>query len=139
MRKSLSLIGGVAVLGALALMPAGAGAGSVGAGANSKVVPGGVYKGVFVDADAMEYKFRIKVFESGRNGNFSLRCAGVQRDKFSIRNDVMHIVVGADETMVKGKAEFRNRGVVKGEIKKIITPGHTCDAPGKVKGVVADV
>ena len=139
MRKSLSLFAGVAVLGALALMPAAAGAGQAGAGGGSKVAPGSVYKGTFLDGADMEYKFRIKTFESGSAGNFSLRCAGVTRVRIQIRNNKAKLEFGADEVMVKGAVEFRGRGRVVGEITKIITPGHTCDAPGSLEGAIQDV
>lgn len=139
MRKSLSLVAGVAVLGALALMPVGAGAGVAGPGGGSKVAPGSVYKGTFLDGADMEYRFRIKTFESGSAGNFSLKCAGVTRVRIEIRNNKAGLEFGADKVMVKGAVEFRGKGRVVGEITKIVTPGSTCDAPGSLEGTIQDV
>ncbi len=137
MRKPLSLVAGVAVLGALAVMPAAAGAGDVSPGGGSKVEPGSVYKGEYLDAGSMRYKFRLKTYESGSGGNFSLKCAGVERVKIQIRNNKSKLEFGADEVMVKGAVEFKRNARVVGEITKIITPGHTCDAPGSLDGGVA--
>jgi hypothetical protein len=131
-RYSFRLIAIAAALGALAIVaatPASAG----------KPAPGGIYKMEY-EWDGMLDKARIKVYESGTGGNFSLRCAGVNREKFEIKEDgTFKLKFGADAVLVKGEGRFGSKGRVRGEITKIATNGAECEAPGKFRGALADV
>ena len=71
------------------------------------VTPGGIYKGTYVSSTGMEYKTRIKVYDSGKSGNFSLQCAGIQREKIQIQKGKTKIEFGADEVQVKGRAAWK--------------------------------
>lgn len=101
------------------------------------VTPGGIYKGTYVSSTGMEYKTRIKVYDSGKSGNFSLQCAGIQREKIQIQKGKTKIEFGADEVQVKGRAAWKGDDTVKGEITKVVTPGSTCSAPGDFIGILA--
>lgn len=103
-----------------------------------KVAPGSVYKGKY-RWDGKRDKFRIKTFERGNGGKFTLRCAGVIREEFQIRKDEFKIEFGATELLVKGKGEFARRGRVRGEISMIDTEGAECLPGGRFSGVIADV
>jgi hypothetical protein len=131
-RKSLRLVAVLAMVGALAAVaatPASAG----------KPAPGGIYKGEYVWS-GMSDKMRIKVYESGTGGNFSLKCAGVNRAKFDINNKgKFKIQFGADAVLVEGKGRFGSKGRVRGEINEINTDGAECNAPGEFAAVLADV
>ena len=129
MKKTIGVGVLVLALGGMSAVPAVAG--------QSNVVPGSVYKGTYVSA-GMEYKVRLKTFESGKSGNFSLKCAGITRERIEISKGKFKIEFGADEVMVKGRARFKQRNGLKGEITKVITPGHTCGT-GNFKAFVADV
>jgi hypothetical protein len=119
-----------ATVGALAIVPTTAGA--------DKVAPGSVYKGKY-RWDGKRDKFRIKTFERGNGGKFTLRCAGVVRQEFQIRQDEFKIEFGATELLVKGKGRFARKGRVRGEISKIDTDGAECLAGGRFSGAIADV
>jgi hypothetical protein len=131
-RNSFRLIAIAAALGAFAVVaatPASAG----------KPAPGGIYKMEY-EWDGMLDKARIKVYESGTGGNFSLPCAGIRRDRFDIKEDgTFKLEFGADAVLVKGNGRFGSKGRVRGEIKKIDTNGAECAAPGKFRGALADV
>lgn len=118
-------------LGALSVVPASAG--------QSNVAPGSVYKGEYTHAGIHDYKFRIKTFESGKAGNFSLKCAGLERERVEISKGEFKIKAGADAVLIKGSGKFKKNGVVEGEISKIETEGAECLAPGTFAGVIADV
>lgn len=132
MRKSLrfaTVAAVVGVFGVVAAAPATAG----------KPAPGGIYKMEY-EWDGMFDKARIKVYESGTGGNFSLPCAGVRRDRFEIKDDgTFKLEFGGDAVLVKGKGKFGSKGRVRGEMKKIDTNGAECAAPGKFRGALADV
>jgi hypothetical protein len=128
-RRVAAVVAAVGVFGVIAVAPASAG----------QPVPGGVYKMEY-EWDEMLDKARIKVFESGTEGNFSLKCAGVSRERFEIKDDgTFKLKFGADEVLVKGEGKFRSKGRVRGEISKIETNGAECAAPGKFRGALADV
>jgi hypothetical protein len=131
-RNSLRLVAVAAAVGALAVVaatPASAG----------KPAPGGIYKGEYVWG-GMSDKMRIKVYESGTGGNFSLKCAGVNRARFEINNrGKFKLEFGADAVLVEGKGKFGSKGRVRGEIDRIETNGAECDAPGEFAAVLADV
>lgn len=129
MKKTVGLVAAVAALGVIGVVPASAG--------QSAVVAGGIYKGTYVSSIGMEYKTRIKVYDSGKSGNFSLKCAGIQREKIQIAKGKTQIRFGADEIQVKGRARFKSNDTVKGEITKVVTPGSTCSAPGDFIGILA--
>ena len=132
MRKSLRLAAVAAVAGAFAVVAATA-------ATAGKPAPGGIYKMEY-EWDTMLDKARIKVYESGTGGNFSLPCAGVRRDKFEIKDDgTLKLEFGADAVLVKGNGRFGSKGRVRGEITKIETNGAECAAPGKFRGALADV
>jgi hypothetical protein len=118
----------IVAIGVTSAVPASAG--------QSNVVPGGIYKGTYVSSIGMEYKTRIKVYDSGKNANFSLKCAGIQREKIQVAKGKMKLEFGADEVQVKGRARFKGNDTVKGEITKIVTPGSTCSAPGNFIGIL---
>lgn len=124
------MIVSVATLGAFAA-PASAG--------QANVAPGSVYKGNYNWGVAMADKFRVKTYQSGEGGNFSLRCAGITREKFTIENGKAKLEFGADAVLVKGNLEFRRKGTLEGEMKKIQTDGASCTAPGELVGGLADV
>lgn len=132
MRKSVrvaAVAAAVGVFGVVAATPASAG----------KPAPGGVYKMEY-EWDGMFDKARIKVYESGTGGNFSLKCAGVNRERFKIKDDgTFKLKFGADAVLVKGEGKFGSKGRVRGEISKIATNGAECAAPGKFRGALADV
>ena len=129
MRKTIGVAALVLAFGALSAVPAVAG--------QKNVTAGGIYKGTYVSSIGMEYKTRIKVYDSGKSGNFSLKCAGIQRAKIKIAKGKTKIEFGADEVQVKGRASWKPNDTVKGEITKIVTPGSTCSAPGDFIGILA--
>ena len=129
MRKTAGIAVAVAAL-AMSVVPASAG--------QSNVVPGSVYKGEYDTGAGMHYKFRIKTFESGTSGNFSLKCAGLERERIEIRKGEFKIKAGADTVLVKGSGKFKKQGEVVGEITKIGTNGAECAGGGSFAGVVAD-
>jgi hypothetical protein len=129
LRKTAGSVAAVVALGVIGVVPASAG--------QSAVVPGGIYKGTYVSSIGMEYKTRIKVYDSGKAGNFSLKCAGIQREKIQIAKGKFELRFGADEIQVKGRGRFKDNDRVKGEITKIVTPGSTCSAPGDFIGILA--
>jgi hypothetical protein len=129
LKRSAALLVAFAAVGALAIAPTTSGA--------EKVAPGSVYKGKY-RWDGTRDKFRIKVFESGNGGRFTLRCAGVVQQKFHIRRDEFKIELGATELLVQGKGEFGRKGRVRGEISKIDTEGAECRANGKFAGTIVD-
>lgn len=131
MRRIVVTVVAAGALGVMSAAPASAG--------QANVAPGSVYKGTYTHAGIHDYKFRIKTFESGRGGAFTLRCAGVVREKIEIRRGEFKLEFGADEVLVKGKGKFKKDGVVEGEISKIDTNGAECLAPGEFAGVIADV
>jgi len=130
LKRSAGLVVVFATVGALAIVPTAAGA--------DKVAPGSVYKGKY-RWDGKRDKFRIKTFERGNGGKFTLRCAGVVRQEFQIRKDEFKIEFGATELLVKGKGRFARKGRVRGEISKIDTDGAECLAGGRFSGGIADV
>ncbi len=74
----------------------------------------GVYKGMY-EWDGMAAKMRIKVFESGTAGNWSLKCAGVERERFDINDKGRYqneYAGGASGDLVKGKGKFDAKGTV---------------------------
>ena len=129
MKKIIGVGALVLALGAMSAVPAVAG--------QSNVVPGSVYKGTYVSNSA-EYKVRLKTYETGKSGNFSLKCAGITREKIQIEKGKFKIEFGADEVMVKGRARFKKHNELKGEITKVVTPGASCGT-GDFKAFVADV
>lgn len=128
MKKTVGLLALVVAFAAISVVPAAAG--------QKNVVKDAVYKGEYV-MSGVAYDFRIKTFKSGKGGNFSLKCAGIQREKISIAKGKFKIEFGADEVMVKGRGHFRANDEVKGAIDKIITPGATCMGGGTYEGIVA--
>ena len=130
MKRSAGLVVVLAAVGTLAIVPTTAGA--------DKVAPGSVYKGKY-RWDGTRDKFRIKTFESGNGGKFTLRCAGIIREEFQIRKDEFKIEFGATELLLKGKGEFARRGRVRGEISMIDTEGAECEPGGRFSGSIADV
>ena len=130
LKRSAGWVVVLAATGTLAIAPTTAGA--------DKVAPGSVYKGKYT-WDGTREKFRIKTFESGNGGKFTLRCAGVIRQEFQIRRDEFKIELGATELLVKGKGRFARRNRVRGEISMIDTDGAECLPGGRFSGVVADV
>ena len=133
MRKSIRLIAVTATVGALAAVaatPASAG----------QPAPGSVYKGAYTWGGGMTDSVRVKVYESGKAGNFSLKCAGIRREKIEInRRGVFRIEFGADRVLVKGKGKFGSKGRIRGDIDKIAINGAECAAPGEFALVIADV
>lgn len=133
MKKSTRLIAIVAAAGALgvaAASPATAG----------EPAPGSVYKGTYAWDVGMTDKMRVKVYESGKAGNFTLDCAGIERARFEInRRGRFHLEFGADEVMFKGHGRFASGGRVKGEVDKNVVPDSTCGAPGEFLLVIQDV
>ena len=117
MRKTVGVVAMIAALVVVGAVPAVAG--------QKNVTPGGIYKGTYV-SNGMEYKTRTKVFDSGKAGNFSLKCAGITRAKIEIAKGKYKTEFGGDEIQVKGRARFLPNNTIKGEITKVITPGHTC-------------
>ncbi len=130
MKKSAGVIAATLAIGAIGVVPASAG--------QSNVAPGSVYKGEYTWM-GMADNFRIKTFSSGKSGNFSLRCAGIQRERISIKNGEFKLKAGADAVLVKGSGKFKKNGVIEGEITMISTDGAECAAPGEFAGVIADV
>jgi hypothetical protein len=132
MRMSLrvaAVAAAVGVFGVIAVTPASAG----------KPAPGGVYKGQY-EWDGMSDKMRIKVYENGTGGNFTLKCAGVSRAKFDInKRGKFKLEFGADEVLVEGKGKFGSKGRVRGEIDRIDTNGAECEDPGEFAAALADV
>ena len=129
MRKTAGLVAAAAAIAVIGAVPASAG--------QSNVVRGEVYKGPYFSM-GIEYPFRIKTFESGKSGNFSLKCAGIQRERIEIAKGKFQLRFGADEVQVKGRGRFKQNEEVKGEITKLITPGSTCSAGGSFEGAVVD-
>jgi len=126
------LAGCAGAIVALAL-PAAAGAG--------KPAPGAVYKGQYEWGGGMSDPFRIKVFEGGGKMNFSLKCAGVVRDRTVIRKKGKFAIrfgaeVGTGQLDVRGRGRFTTDNDVVGEIETIETSGATCEAPGQFGGLV---
>ena len=130
MRKTIGAVVAIVAIGVVGVVPASAG--------QSNVAPSSVYKGDY-DTFGMAYKFRVKTFESGKAGNFSLKCAGLQRERITIKNGKFTLKSGADEVLVKGSGKFKKNGVLEGEITKISTEGAECGAPGDFAGAIADV
>jgi hypothetical protein len=128
LRKTVGVLALVVALMATSVVPASAG--------QKNVVKDAVYKGEYV-MNGVAYDFRIKTYKSGKGGNFSLKCAGIQRAKISIAKGKFKIEFGADEVMVKGRGHFRPNDEVKGAIRSIITPGATCMGGGEYEGIVA--
>jgi hypothetical protein len=122
LRKTAGVIAVTAAIAVTGVVPASAG--------QSNVLAGGIYKGTFVSSIGMEYKTRIKVFNSRKAGNFSLKCAGIQRERIQIAKGKTKLEFGADEVQVKGRARWKPNDTIKGEITKVVTPGSTCSAPG---------
>jgi hypothetical protein len=129
LKKTIGIAALVAALGVTSAVPAVAG--------QSNVVPGSVYKGTYV-SNGMEYKVRLKTNDSGHGGKFSLKCAGITRERVEIEKGRIKLEFGADEVQVKGRARFKKNNRLKGEVTKVITPGHTCGT-GDFEAFVADV
>jgi hypothetical protein len=129
LKRSAALLVAFATAGALAI-------GATAHGAED-VAPGSVYKGKY-RWDGTRDKFRIKIFESGNGGKFTLRCAGMVGQEFQIRKDEFKVEFGATELLVQGKGEFARRGRVRGEISKIDTEGAECSPGGKFAGNTVD-
>jgi hypothetical protein len=129
LKRSAGLVVVFATVAALTIAPITAGA--------DKVAPGSVYKGKY-RWDGTRDKFRIKTFERGNGGKFTLRCAGVVRQEFQIRKDEFKIEFGATELLVKGKGRFARRGRVRGKISEIDTEGAECRPGGKFSGAIVD-
>ena len=129
LKKTFGLLTLVVALGAISVIPASAG--------QSDVVPGAVYKGQYTYL-GMDYPFRIKTYESGKGGNFTLKCAGIQREKIQIAKGRFKIEFGADEVMVKGRGHFKPEDEVKGAIRQVLTSGATCMGGGEFEGIVLD-
>jgi hypothetical protein len=129
LKRSAGLVVVFATVGALTIGPVTAGA--------DRVAPGSVYKGKY-SWDGTRDKFRIKTFERGNGGKFTLRCAGVVRQEFQIRKDKFKIEFGATELLVKGKGRFARRGRVRGEILMIDTEGAECRPGGRFSGEIVD-
>jgi hypothetical protein len=130
LKKTVGLFALVVAFTAISVAPATAG--------QKDVVPGSVYKAEYV-WNGMGYPLRVKTFASGKAGNFSLKCAGIQRERIEIAKGRFKIEFGADEVMVKGRGHFKPRNQIKGAIRKVITPGATCMGGGEFEGAVADV
>jgi hypothetical protein len=130
LKRSAGFVVVLATLGALAIASTTAGA--------DRVAPGSVYKGKY-RWDGTRDKLRIKILESGNAGKFTLRCAGLVREKFQIRKDEFKIEYGATEVLFKGKGRFARRGRVRGQISRIDTEGAECLPGGKFSGVIVDV
>jgi hypothetical protein len=130
MRKAAGIVAVVTALAGLSAVPAVAG--------QSNVVPGSVYKGEYDTGAGMHYKFRVKTFESGTAGNFSLKCAGLERERIEIKKGKFTLKAGADAVLVKGSGKFKKQGELLGEITKIGTNGAECAAGGSFSAVVAD-
>lgn len=128
LKKPIGVVALVVAFAGIAVVPASAGQGNV--------VKDAVYKGEYV-MSGVAYDFRIKTYKSGKGGNLSLKCAGIQREKIAIAKGKFKIEFGADEVMVKGRGHFRANDEVKGAIETIVTPGATCMGGGTYEGIVA--
>jgi hypothetical protein len=129
LKRTIGLLALVAAFAAISAVPASAG--------QKNVVKGAVYKGEYFSM-GVEYPVRVKTYKSGKGGNFSLKCAGIQREKIDIAKGKFKIELGADEVMVKGRGHFKPNDEFAGAITKVITPGATCMGGGDFEGIVVD-
>lgn len=116
--------------GAFAAVPASAG--------QADVVRGAKYKAEYNTGAGMAYNLKIKTSESGKTGKFTLKCAGITRERIKIKKGHFKLAFGADEIQVKGRGHFRNNDEVKGAISKVVTPGATCAGGGEFFGAAED-
>jgi hypothetical protein len=101
---------------ALLAAPAGASAFSTTA---VNPVPGGVYKGKL---ENQPDHVRIKVGDSGRHGRFTLRCAGVVRDPFSIQNGRFSVA----DPGFRARGRFPSRIRARGEVLELRESVSNC-------------
>lgn len=130
MRKTAGLVAAVVAFGAFGAVPASAGQGNV--------VKGGNYKGDYVVGGAA-YNFRVKVNNNDRTkGNFSLQCAGIEREPIEIAKGKFKLAFGADTVQLKGRGHFQPNDEVKGAITMISAPGAACMGGGTFLGQVVN-